>query len=435
MKAEDVYPGPLGVDSSLRIGGPGKTTAIQSSKEWYPSSHRTFDGAHKETGIFPVAPDPVVLGSLDLLDFYLSRKQDHKFERIVAPQWADPKPMTPETKKRIAKIEDLGQSDPISVYRASHVIDPLIIGERARSPYQFVTVYVKETKPRKNFADIVEAMRSKAPANNGQKSQCPQGNTDQSRATSENLRSEPAVNPVELDELNNLDSDTPFSYDDDSEDSELLARIREAFTDNSEPSPAAPKRSERRHRSSSRAPNTPSPVKRDMEDDGPNLGQSSSATPKEEDLAAMFYENPGFAFKQRNPERVFLCNYDVDCGPFKVAKVLGEWVFALDMAYRKDALHQLLMVTSLHDSDPGNRMMDILQRFDREPEVVYKKMFASRDETFRFKVKEIWCDEDWKFNLEARVTFSRLHRMMKTSRRVDLESDSWLDWLDYSKKK
>lgn len=41
---------------------------------------------------------------------------------------------------------DLCRSDPIFVHRASRVADPPIIGERARSPYQFVNVYVKESK-------------------------------------------------------------------------------------------------------------------------------------------------------------------------------------------------------------------------------------------------------------------------------------------------
>ncbi|SJL05126.1 uncharacterized protein ARMOST_08499 [Armillaria ostoyae] len=416
-----------------------RTTAIQSSKE-YEMKFICAQSAVKliTQGIFPVAPDSVVLGSLDLLDYHLGRKQEDKFQRIVAPQWEDPNPMTQETKKRIAKIEDLCRSDPIFVYRASRVADPPIIGERARSPYQFVNVYVKEPKPRNTFADILEAMRSKAPVNNEQKKQPPQGNMDQSRATSENLRSDPAVKPAELDGFDNLNSETPFSYDDDSGDSELLTRIREAFSDNSEPNPAAPKTPERRRRSSSCAPNTPLPAKRNIEEDELNPDHSSFATPKGEDLAAMFYGNPWFAFKKRNPKQVFLWDYNVDCVPFKVVKggkVLGEWVFALDMVYRKDALHQLLMATSFHGSDPGNKMMDILRKFDGQPEVVYKKMFVSRDKAFQFTIKELWCDEEWKFNLEAKVTFSRLHSMMKTSRRVEMESELWPDWLDYSEKK
>ncbi|KAK0455333.1 uncharacterized protein EV420DRAFT_1555292 [Desarmillaria tabescens] len=356
--------------------------------------------------------------------------------------------MTQETKKRIAKIEELGRSDPISVYRESLVTEPPVIGERARSPYQFVNVYAKEPKPRPKFADILETMRSKATCIddpkyksevNGQKSQPPtQRNTDQSNGTSENIPSNSAVNPAALDELDNLNSESSFSYDDDVGDSELLTRIREAFTDNSEPIPTVPKTPERRRRSSSLAPNTPSPAKRNIEDEEPDPGQSSFTTSKEEDLAAMFLENPWFAFKKRNPKQVFLCNYDAECVPFKVVKggkVLGEWVFALDMVYRKDALHQLLMATSLHANDPGNRMMEtILQKFDREPEVVYKKKFVSRDGALRFTVKELWCDDEWKFNLEARVNFPRLLRMMETSRRVELESDSWLDWLDCSEK-
>ncbi|KAK0227636.1 hypothetical protein IW262DRAFT_547541 [Armillaria fumosa] len=373
--------------------------------------------------------------------------------------------MTQETKKRIAKIEyilcplvggfsshtydirdrDLCRSDPILVNRASRVPDPPIIGERARSPYQFVNVYVKETKPRNTFADILEAMRSKAPRvdnpkykSDEPKKQHPQGNTDHSRVTSENLRSDPAAEPAELDGFDNLNSETPFSYDDDSGDSELLAIIREAFSDNSEPDSAAPKTPERRRRSSSCAPNTPSPAKRNIEDDESNQDQSSFATPKEEDLAAMFYGNPWFAFKKRNSKQVFLWDYDVNCVSFKVVKggkVSGEWVFALDMAYRKDALYQLLMATSFHGNDPGNKMIDILRKFDARPEVVYKKTFVTRDKGFQFMVKELWCDEEWKFNLEAKVTFSRLHSMMKTSRRVEMESELWPDWLDYLEKK
>ncbi|PBK92208.1 hypothetical protein ARMGADRAFT_181601 [Armillaria gallica] len=346
--------------------------------------------------------------------------------------------MTQETKKRIAKIEDLCRSDPIFVHRASRVADPPIIGERARSPYQFVNVYVKESKPRNTFADILEAMRSKAQANNEQKKQHPQGKTDQSTATSENLRSDSAAKPAELDGFDNLNSETPFSYDDDLGDSELLTRIREAFSDNSEPNPAAPKTPERRRRSSSCAPNTPSPEKRNIEEDEPNPDQSSFATSKEEDLAAMFYENPWFAFKKRNPKQVFWWDSNVTCVPFKVVKggkVLGEWVFALDMVYGKDALHQLLMATSFHGNDPGNKMMNILQKFDRQPEVVYKKTFVTRDKAFQFTVKELWCDEEWKFNLGAKVTFSRLHSMMKTSRRVEMESELWPDWLDYPETK
>ncbi len=230
----------------------------------------------------------------------------------------------------------------------------------------------------------------------------------------------------------------PVSYDDDLGDSELLTRIREAFSDNSEPNPAAPKTPERRRRSSSCAPNTPSPAKRNIEEDEPNPDQSSFAIPKEEDLAAMFYGNPWFAFKKRNPKQVFLWDSNVTCVPFKVVKggkVLGEWVFALDMVYEKDALHQLLMATSFHGNDPGNKMIDILRKFDRQPEVVYKKTFVTRDKAFQFTVKELWCDEEWKFNLGAKVTFSRLHSMMKTSRRVEMESELWPDWLDYSEKK
>ncbi|KAK0493356.1 hypothetical protein EDD18DRAFT_418203 [Armillaria luteobubalina] len=356
----------------------------------------------------------------------------------MAPQWEDPNPMTQETKKRISKIEDLCRSDPILVHRASRVLDPPLIGERARSPYQFVNVYVKETKPRNTFADMLEAMRSKAQASSEQKKQPPQGNTDQSRSTSEksHLRSDYAAEPAELDGFENLSSETPFSYDDDSGDSELLTIIREAFSD-SEPDSAAPKTPESRRRSSSCAPNTPSPAKRNIEDDEPNLDQSSFTTSKEEDLAVMFYGNPWFAFKKRNPKQVFLWDYNVNCVPFKVVKggkVLGEWVFALDMVYRKDALYQLLMATSFHGNDPGNKMIDILRKFDAQPEVVYKKTFVTRDKGFQFTVKELWCDEEWKFNLEAKVTFSRLHSMMKTSRRVQMESELWPDWLDYLEK-
>ncbi|KAK0186119.1 hypothetical protein F5146DRAFT_169322 [Armillaria mellea] len=302
-------------------------------------------------------------------------------------------------------------------------------------------------RPRSTFADILEAMRSKTPgindpkykpeANNEQKKGPSQGNTDQSRATSENLRSNSAAKPAELDEFDNLNTETPFSYDDDSGDSELLTIIREAFSDNSEPTPVAPKTSERRRRSSSCAPNTPSPGKRNIEDDEPNLDEPSFATPKEEDLAAMFYENPWFAFKKRNQKQVFLWDYNVNCVPFKVVKggkVSGEWVFALDMVYRKDALYQLLMATSFHGNDPGNKMIDILRKFDGQPEVVYKKKFVTRDKAFQFTVKELWCDEEWKFNLEAKVNFSRLRSMMETSRRVEMESEMWPDWLDYSGK-
>ncbi|KAK0473884.1 hypothetical protein IW261DRAFT_1502040 [Armillaria novae-zelandiae] len=421
-----------------------RTTAIQSSKE-YEMKFICAQSAVKliTQGILPVAPDSVVETSLNLLDYYLDKKQEHEFQRIVAPQWEDPNPMTLEIKKRIAKLED-----PILVHRASRVADPPIIGhERSRSPYQFVNVYVKETKPRNTFADILEAMRSKAPgvdnpkykskANSEQKEQPPRGNTNQSRATSENLRSASAAEPAELDGFDNLDSETPFNYDDDSGDSELLTIIREAFSDNPESNPAAPKRPERRRRSSSCGPNTPSPAKRNIEDDEPNPDQSSFPIPKEEDLAMMFDENPWFAFKKRNPKQVFLWDYNANCVPFKVVKggkVSGEWAFILDLAYRKDALYQFL-ATSVHGNDPSNKMIDILRKFDGHPAVVYKKTFVTRDKAFRFTVKELWCDEEWKFNLEAKVTFSRLRNMMKTSRRVEMESELWPDWLDYFEKK
>ncbi|KAG7453231.1 uncharacterized protein BT62DRAFT_52955 [Guyanagaster necrorhizus] len=401
-----------------------RTTAVQSDKE-YGMKFICAQSAVKiiTQGIFPAAPESVVSGSLDLLDLHLSRKQDHKFERLIAPQWDDPKPLTQEMKKRIAKVEDLGNSDPISVYPASGVLVP---------------------KPRNTLADILEAIQSnkyQTEANNGQKSRPPQVNTGKSSTASEDLRPDPAVRPAELGELDDLGSEAPFSYDGGSGDSELLTGTRETSTKHSEPSSAAPKTSERQRYSSSRAPNTSSPGKRNVEHDEPNAGQSSSARPKEEDLAAMFYDSPWFALKQRNPKQVFLVNHGIDCVPFKVikgGKALGEWVFTLDMAYRKDALHQLLAVAALHGDDPGNRMMHILQKFDKAPEVVYKETFVSRDEAdeaLRFTVKEIWCDEDWKFNLEARVIFRMLHRMMKRTRRVDLESDSWLDWLDYSENK